>query len=63
MRDENRLFNFYSQLSLIHRKVPDMRFGQLMYSFLRWAEMQNKNVFYLEEDEFLELYKEFMKDI
>ena len=35
----------------------------LMYSFLRWAEMQNKNVFYLEEDEFLELYKKFMKDI
>ena len=63
MRDVNRLFNFYSQLSLLHRDIPDMRFGQLMYSFIRWAEMENKDVFYLEEDEFLKLYTEFINDL
>ena len=63
MRDVNRLFNFYSQLSLLHRDIPDIRFGQLMYSFIRWAEMENKNVFYLEEDEFLKLYTEFINDL
>jgi len=63
MRDVNRLFNFYSQLSLLHRDIPDMRFGQLMYSFIRWAEMENKDVFYLEEDDFLKLYTEFINDL
>ena len=63
MRDVNRLSNFYSQLSLLHRDIPDMRFGQLMYSFIRWAEMENKDVFYLEEDEFLKLYTKFINDL
>jgi len=63
MRDVNRLSNFYSQLFLLHRDIPDMRFGQLMYSFIRWAEMENKDVFYLEEDEFLKIYTEFINDI
>ena len=63
MRDVNRLSNFYSQLSLLHRDIPDMRFGQLMYSFIRWAEMENKDVFYLEEDDFLKLYTEFINDL
>ena len=63
MRNVNRLFNFYSQLSLLHRDIPDMRFGQLMYSFIRWAEMENKDVFYLEEDEFLKLYTKFINDL
>lgn len=64
MRDINRLFNFYTQLEKRHLEIPDMRFGQLMYSFIRWAEMEMKgNIFYLEEDEFLKLYDEFLKDI
>lgn len=63
MRDPERLFNFYSTLALWHRDIPDMRFGQLMYSFVRWAEMENKNIFHLEEDEFLELYRKFLNDI
>lgn len=63
MRDVNRLPNFYAQLASRHAAIPDMRFGQLIYSFVRWAEMENKNIFYLEEDEFIELYDKFIKDI
>lgn len=64
MRDINRLPNFYTQLGKRHLEIPDMRFGQLMYSFIRWAEMEMKgNIFYLEEDDFLKLYDEFLKDI
>lgn len=63
MRNPERLFGFYMQLASRHTAIPDMRFGQLMYSFIRWAEMENKNIFYLEEDEFIELYDKFIKDI
>ena len=63
MRDVNKLPNFYAQLANRHATVPDMRFGQLMYSFIRWAEMENKDVFYLEEDEFLKLYTKFINDL
>ena len=64
MRDINRLPNFYAQLANRHAEIPDMRFGQLMYSFIRWTEMEMKeNVFYIEEDDFLKLYDEFLKDI
>ena len=64
MRDINRLPNFYAQLANRHAEVPDMRFGQLMYSFIRWTEMEMKeNIFYIEEDDFLKLYDEFLKDI
>ena len=63
MRDINRLPNFYAQLANRHAEIPDMRFGQLMFAFVRWAEMENKNIFYLEEDDFLKLYDEFLNDI
>lgn len=64
MRDIERLKEFYNTLRGFHCCVPDMRFGQLMYAFIRWMEMENKkNVFYLEEDEFLEYYKKFLKDL
>ena len=63
MRDINRLPNFYAQLANRHAEIPDMRFGQLMFAFIRWAEMQNIDVFYLEEDEFLKIYTDFINDI
>ena len=63
MRKPERLYNFYMQLASRHVEIPDMRFGQLMYSFIRWAEMENKDVFYLEEDDFINLYDKFIRDI
>ena len=64
MTNIEKLKEFYSTLRGLHCCVPDMRFGQLIYAFVRWMEMeQNKNVFYLTEDEFIEYYTKFMKDI
>ena len=64
MRSPDRLFNFYSTLAAMHREVPDLRFGQLMFSFNRWHEWEyGKDIFYLEEDEFLERFKIYLKDI
>ena len=63
-RDYNRLPLFYSQLAGLHAKVSNMRFGQLMYSFIRWYEMEGKrDVFYLEEDEFIKEYTKFINDL
>ena len=65
MRDPNRLDNFYEKLKEYHKNIlPDFRFIQLMYVFLNWYCNQYKNSgFYLEEDECLEKFKEFIFDI
>ena len=63
MRDANRLYNFYNDLQCIHMKYPDIRFGQLMYNFTRWLNYEKcKDIFYLEEDAFIKLFKEYMKE-
>lgn len=64
MRSVDRLPKFYNQLAEFHAKVPDLRFGQLMFSFSRWHEWEyGSDIFYLEEDEFLEHFKIYLKDI
>ena len=63
MRDPNRLYHFYNELMRIHMNHPDIRFGQLMYNFTRWLNYEKeKDIFYLEEDTFIELFKEYMKE-
>ena len=64
MRDATRLKSFYDTLRGYHCCVPDMRFGQLMYSFLRWHEWEyDTDVFYLEEDEFIKRFGIYMNDL
>lgn len=64
MRQANRLPPFYKELQRIHMKYPDVRFGQLFYSFFHWIYYeQNKDIFYMEEDQLLKLFKECMKEI
>lgn len=63
MRDQNRLYNFYNELQRIHMKYPDVRFGQLFSNFTKWLlYVKNKDIFYIEEDELLKLFKEYMKE-
>jgi len=61
MRDPNRLYEFYSKLTDIHkRSFPDWRFTQLMLNFLGWLQTEKKvDGFYYEEDKTLELLKEY----
>ena len=61
MRDPNRLDDFYEKLKKIHKeKVPDWRFGQLILNFQSWY---GKDIFYLEESQFMNKLNEFFDRI
>lgn len=65
MRDPNRLYKFYSELTKIHIKhYPDLRFGQFICNFFDWLDMKTKKIdpFFLEENELLRLLKEYVKE-
>ena len=55
MRDPKRIDKFCNQLADIWKKVPDWRFGQLMYNFI----CETGDPFYWEEDECLEKLRKF----
>ena len=54
MRDFNRIELFLETIGELWKKVPDWRFGQLVYNLLGSA------LFYLEDDEALEQIKSFI---
>ena len=57
MRDPKRMDWFLSELKKEWEKVPDWRFGQLIFNLL--SEIGDP--FYLEEDEFLQKIKDYLK--
>ncbi len=61
MRNPNRLYSFYDDMRDIHVKsFPDWRFGQLMSNFFGWLMSEKKkDLFFPEEDEMIEYFKEF----
>lgn len=61
MRDPNRLYPFYDELRNLHMtEFSDWRFGQLISNFTRYmATNHGIDVFFLEEDKFIEYFKEF----
>jgi hypothetical protein len=61
MRDTNRLTQFYSELTEIHKQsFPDWRFGQFMYNFLGWLQYEKRlDPFFPEEDKILKYIKEY----
>ena len=63
MRDPKRISNFCVELGCIWQEnFPDWRFGQVMSNFERWLkEIKNVDIFFLEEDEFMALFREFVK--
>lgn len=65
MRDPNRLDNFYEKIKTYHKEnFSDLRFAQLMITFLTWHNNKYGNDgFYLEEKVFLERFKEFIEVI
>jgi len=59
MRDVKRLDGFYNYLKAVHKNCfPDWRFGQLIVNLQRWY---GRDIFYLEEDDFLQLLDSFIK--
>lgn len=61
MRDPKRLDDFYQELCRIHKQhFPDWRFGQLCSNFFGWVMSEKKrDLFFPEEKEMLEYWKEF----
>lgn len=64
MRDANRLYKFYDELRDIHMKhFPDWRFGQMINNILGWwTNKHGRDIFFSEEDEMLEIFKEYIKE-
>lgn len=61
MRDPKRIDKFCAKLAGIWKyKCPDWRFGQLMSNFQRWCAGNGIDIFFLEENKTLELFKEFL---
>ena len=59
MRDIKRIKPFLEEIEKLWEKVPDWRFGQLVMNVLGTCK---KDPFFYEEDEMLELWKEFFKE-
>lgn len=56
MRDPKRIDKFCNELATIWKEVPDWRFGQLMVNVLSTC---NRDPFFYEEDEMMELFKDY----
>jgi hypothetical protein len=64
MRDRNRIEFFLIDIGDEWKKFPDLRFGQLMENLSNYNRSKyGRDLFYLEEKEFLSLYKEYMRSI
>lgn len=62
MRDINRLDAIYSEIMKIHKeRVPDWRITQLFLNFFGWhTSKYGTDGWYIEEEEFLNRFKEFL---
>ena len=56
MRNPERLDSFYDKMKELHRAVPDWRFGQLIYNFIR----DIGDPFYIEDDKMISLLEEWL---
>lgn len=61
MRDTNRIHETTEKLCILWKEYfPNWRLGQLINNLARWSE---NDLFYLEEDDFIELLIDFIIDI
>ena len=65
MRNPDRLYGVYNKIEQLHReKLPDWRIGQLFENFTIWHQQKvGQDLFYLEEDAFLERLEDFIKEV
>lgn len=61
MRNPNRLYNFYNEVTRLHMTYfPDWRVGQFWMNFLGWVQNEKKlDLFFPEESEMITYLKEF----
>lgn len=61
MRDEGRIMPLVMQVGRLWQYYcPDLRFMQLISDFVLWY---GADPFYMEDDEFMEEFKKFMKSL
>jgi hypothetical protein len=60
MRDPKRIGLFLEKIGEYWEKVPDWRFGQLISNFASW--LGRRDIFFIEEDEFLELMDKYFSN-
>jgi len=58
MRDINRIDKFCNELAKYWKKIPDVRFGQLILNVFGLCE---RDPWFYEEDEMLKVFEEFFK--
>lgn len=61
MRDDGRIYRFCKILQDGWKKVPDLRFGQMMQNFFH-SEC-NSDPFYIEDDELFEKFSKYIENI
>lgn len=61
MRDVNRIKPFLSKIEEYWLKNQDLRFGQIVMNIIQ-SETSNSQIYYIEDDNFLEKLKDFQKD-
>ena len=60
MRDPKRIYPTTQSVAEIWMNLPDWRFGQLMYNFKTAMEREGRDIFYMEEDEFVQRLREYV---
>ena len=62
MRKPERLDKFYDELKEIHKKhFPDWRFGQLIVNVLAdWQAKTKRDIFFPEEDEMIQIFRDYV---
>ena len=60
MRDPKRIYPTTQAVAEIWMNLPDWRFGQLMYNFKTAMEREGRDIFYMEEDEFVQRLREYV---
>lgn len=61
MRDKQRIDPFCETLSAVWKRIPDMRFGQLMHNFFH--DEYNSDPFYIEDTELISKFQEYVDKI
>lgn len=62
MRNKDRIEPFLNEIGKLWKeKVPDWRFAQLLVNFLPYLQNKVGDIWFVEEDEFLEHFKNYFK--
>ena len=64
MRDVNRIKPFCDEFAELWTNYPDLRFGQIMSNIARYVQMEHKkDMFFMEEDELMEIIRHQLRSV